>query len=335
MKVRELGEFGLIEMLARIVDPSGVGRTSSPDLIIGIGDDTAAWQSGDTIQLGTTDMLVQNVHFTLDTITWHDLGWKSLAVNISDIAAMGGTPTYAMISLGLPPDTEVESVAELYQGMAQIAHRFNMAIVGGNLTEAPLLIISPSLIGRAAKDKIMTRSGARPGDQIAVTGYLGTAAAGLVMLNENLKFDPKISSVLREAHLRPNPRVTEGQILTKGGVRAAIDISDGLIADLGHICEASKVKARVHLPDIPIHPAVKAAFGEKALNLALAGGEDYELVFTASPAIIQNVVTQHAVPPQFTIIGQIEDGEPGKVILLDANGKEIEFKKGGWEHFDK
>ena len=332
MKVRELGEFGLIEMLTRIVDDSGVGCQSSPELIIGIGDDAAAWQGEDSIQLGTTDILVQNMHFTLETTTWHDLGWKALAANISDIAAMGGIPTYAMISLGLPSDAEVERVSELYGGMAEIAHQFNLAIVGGDITESPLLIISPSVIGRVEKDRMLTRSGAVPGDRIAVSGYLGTSAAGLKMLKEKLKFNPEIASVFREAHRRPYPRITEGQILAEHGVKAAIDISDGLIADLAHICEASKVEARVHLPNIPIHPAVKAAFGEEALRLALSGGEDYELLFTAPVGARCDVPLPTT---SMTIIGEIVEGKPGKVTLLDENGKEIEWEKGGWEHFSR
>ncbi|MDD5095415.1 MAG: thiamine-phosphate kinase [Dehalococcoidia bacterium] len=332
MKVSELGEFGLIEMLARIIESEGAGH--HPDLLIGIGDDTAAWEGGNSIQLSTTDMLVQDVHFTLDRITGRDLGWKSLAVNISDIAAMGGIPTSAMISLGLPSDTETEKITELYQGMAQIARRFDMAIIGGNITQAPQLIISPSVIGKVAKNRMLTRSGAKPGDLIAVTGHLGASAAGLRMLKENLSLDSQVSSTLSEAHFRPVPRVAEGQALARGGVKAAIDISDGLIADLGHICEASKVEATIRLRDIPVHPAAKAAFGEKALELALSGGEDYELLFTAPSEVIRGLRAEQAVPLHFSVIGEIKQGKPGKVNLINENGKQVRYKKGGWDHFN-
>ena len=335
MEVRELGEFGLIEILAQIADE--VGCRSRPDLIIGIGDDAAAWQ-GKGFGLGTTDILVQDVHFTLETTTWHDLGWKALAVNISDIAAMGGFPDYAVISLGLPSNTEVEDIIKLYRGMAEIARQFNMAIVGGDISEAPLLIISPSVIGRVEKDKMLTRSGAVPGDRIAVTGYVGSSAAGLRMMKEKPELDPAIAPALIEAHLRPWPRVTEGQLLGENGVKAAIDISDGLIADLAHICRASGVEARVRLPDIPIHPALKAAFGEDAISLALSGGEDYELLFTAPGMVIDKVRARGAVSPlsiPVTIIGEITGGKPGRVTLLDENGGDIGLGKGGWEHFGK
>ncbi len=183
---------------------------------------------------------------------------------------------------------------------------------------------------------MLTRSGAVPGDRIAVTGYLGSSAAGLRVMKEKPELDPVIASTLIEAHLRPWPRVTEGQLLGENGVKAAIDISDGLIADLAHICRASGVEGRVRLPDIPMHPAVKAAFGEDAITLALSGGEDYELLFTAPGMVIEKVRARGdplSIP--LTIIGEITGGRPGKVTLLDENGREVEWEKPGWEHFGR
>lgn len=333
MKVHELGEFGLIKLLAEIIDECGAGFRSSPTIIEAIGDDAAVWKCYDSIQLATTDMLVQDIHFTLETTSWRDLGWKSLAVNISDIAAMGGIPSYAMISLGLPANTEVEQISELYRGMAEIAHQFGMCIAGGDTTEAPMLVICPSVIGEASKDSVLTRLTAVPGDLIAVTGYLGAAAAGLRMMEKKLEFDAEIVSALSGAQLRPSPRIAEGQILAKHGVRTAIDISDGLIADLNHICEMSKVGARVHLQNIPIHPAVKTAFGEDALKLALTGGEDYELLFTAPERLIEKVKGFLTAP--VTVIGEVAKGGPHEVALIDEYSKRIEWEVGGWEHFAK
>ncbi len=330
MKVSKLGEFGLIEILNQVVSESG---KTNPDLIIGIGDDTAAWQFGESVQLGTTDMLIEGIHFNLNTISWHDLGWKSLAVNISDIAAMGGTPEYAMIALGLPPQTEVEQVTELYRGMAEIARQFGLNIIGGDTNEAPLLIISPTVTGRAEKDHLLTRSGAKQKDMIAVTGTLGASAAGLKLLQGKMRFDSKSESILKESHLRPYPRVSEGKTLIRHGVKSAIDISDGLIADLSHICEASKVGARIFAANLPIHPAVKTCFPEEALSLALSGGEDYELLFTAPEEIIESIKQQLAI--SITIIGEIIGDNPGKVTVLDENGKPVIIPKAGWEHFGK
>ena len=328
MKVSELGEFGLIEILNQIVGESG---KADPDLSIGIGDDAAAWQCGESLQVSTTDMLVEGIHFSPDTISWHDLGWKALAVNISDIAAMGGIPVYAMISLGMPPETEVERIADLYQGMAKISREFGLSIVGGDTTEAPLLIISPTVTGWTEKDRLMTRSSAKPGDLIAVTGNLGASAAGLKMLQQGLLFDADTDAFLKEALLRPYPRVNEGKILSQHNVKTAIDISDGLVADLTHICQSSQVSASLFSENIPTHPAVKDHFPAEALSLALSGGEDYELLFTAPEQIIEEARQQLSTP--LTLIGKITVGKPGNVTILDRDGNLIVLPKRGWEHF--
>lgn len=325
MKVWELGEFGLIELIANIV-----GKPSKHDLILGIGDDTAAWRTEKSVQLGTTDILIQDVHFTPSTITWRDLGWKALAVNISDIAAMGGTPSYAMVSLGLPLETEVDSVAELYRGMKELAKLYNVAIVGGNISRARMVIVDISMIGEASK-RLLTRSAASPGDQIAVTGYLGQSAAGLRMLKSGLKLDKKTTALLREAHLHPTPRVAEGQILVRYGVKAAIDLSDGLISDLSHICKASRVGAKIWTNKLPIHPSTRAAFKVEALELALSGGEDYELLFTAKSKVIDKVNNFMSIP--VTVIGEIVRDHVGQIKVVDKQEKIVERSKRGWDHF--
>jgi thiamine-monophosphate kinase len=332
MKVSELGEFGLIELLADIVDRTkNPTHTSWQQLLIGIGDDTAAWQGENTIQLATTDSLVQDVHFDLDIITWEELGWKAIAVNLSDIAAMGGIPKYALISLALPGELETGSISSLYQGMVQIANQFGVAIVGGNIASASKTVISVTLLGSMESTSMLTRSAAVPGDQVAVTGYLGLAAAGLKMFNQKLSFDAETARLLRQAHLQPMPRVNEGQILLRHGVKAAIDISDGLLADLTHICQASKVGARINQNAVPIHPALQNNFKSDYHQLALSGGEDYELLFTASNQVINQV--KLAVPCPVTVIGDITKGKPGQVTLIDDDGRSIPWQKAGWEHF--
>lgn len=325
MKLYEIGEFGLLELIANTVS-----RASRPDILLGIGDDAAVWHSRGLYQLGTTDILVQNVHFSLDIITWWELGWKALAVNLSDIAAMGGSPKYALVSLALPSDTEVEQVIALYQGMDALAENLDIIIIGGNIAMAPLVIISPCLIGEA-EGAILTRSGALSGDKIAVTGFLGSAAAGLKMLAERLEFDDAITSYLRRSHLCPHPRIAEGKILTQNGVTTCIDLSDGLISDLSKVCQQSKVGARVSVNRVPIHPSVQAAFKEESLQLALSGGEDYELLFTAKSNVIDRLSS--LMPTPITVIGEIVADKPGQVMLLDKEGKAIEWGRGGWEHF--
>jgi thiamine-monophosphate kinase len=325
MKVWELGEFGLIEFIAKTV-----GKPSRGELVLGIGDDTAAWRTEKSLQLATTDILIQDVHFNLDTATWRDLGWKALAVNISDIAAMGGTPGYAMVSLGLPSDTEVASVRELYRGIKEIARKFEVDIVGGNISRAPVVIIDVSLIGKTSQ-ALLTRSAARPGDLIAVTGYLGTSAAGCRMLKSSLKLDKSSTALLKEAQLRPRPRVAEGQTLLQQGVRAAIDISDGLISDLTHICEASKVGAKLWIGRLPVHPRVRAAFKDEATGMALSGGEDYELLFTARSSVVNNVKNVMSTP--VTVIGEITREHSKKITILNEQGKAFDWKERGWDHF--
>ncbi|MFC1915437.1 thiamine-phosphate kinase [Chloroflexota bacterium] len=332
MKVSELGEFGLIDLLARMVSSSQSEQLAPRQkLILGIGDDAAAWYGDTSLQLVTTDSLIQDVHFSLDITPWHELGWKAMAVNVSDIAAMGGVPKYALISLALPEHTEVDNVTALYEGMIELVQQFEVAIVGGDTTRAPLVSITITVLGNAKDCDMLTRSAAKVGDKIAVTGYLGAAAAGLEMLTNKLQFNPEMANQLRSAFLHPLPRVSEGQLLVGHGVKAAIDISDGLIADLSHVCKASQVGARVQVEHVPVLPAVKANFANRALELALSGGEDYELLFTASTETIDKVKEVASCP--VTIIGEIVADKIGEVTLVDVDGNLLSFGKRGWEHF--
>ena len=333
MNVSELGEFRLVDLLVKMACEVQ-NRQAVPwqRILVGIGDDAAAWYPDASIELATVDSLIQGVHFNLDITTWNELGWKALAVSLSDIAAMGAVPRYALVSLGLPGDTEVEDVANLYRGMMELGQQFGVAIIGGDTSNAPLVTINTTILGNiSGQANIITRSAARAGEKIAVTGYLGGAAAGLEMLTRRIKLNKGDSTSLRQAFLCPSPRVAEGQILSQQGVKAAIDISDGLIADLGHLCQASKVGARIDVDLVPIHPAVKDNFGEKSLEMALSGGEDYELLFTASNKVIERV--RKAVNCTITVIGDIIADATGGVILVDKQGKPFKPARTGWQHF--
>jgi len=330
MKVGELGEFGLIDRLAEMLESTPQG--SRAELVLGIGDDTAAWQDGAAIQLATIDSLVQGVHFNLDWTSWPDLGWKALAVGLSDIAAMGGKAAYVLVSLTLPDDTDVADVTDFYSGMIELAGQHDVAIAGGNMSQAPLVVINIVATGSAtAADKILRRSGARPGDKIAVSGHPGTAAAGLEMLTTGTSFDTKTQDILSNAFLRPQPRLALGQLLLKQGVATAIDLSDGLLADLGHICRASGFGARIEIEQLPVHPAVKSNFPNRATELALSGGEDYELLFTAGAEKMDRIAAAAGLP--ITIIGEIVAGPPGDISLVDRDGKSHKPHQAGWEHF--
>ncbi len=332
MKVFDLGETGLIELISKMVSEAQDRKAKSwQQLILGIGDDAAAWHGDSSIQLATVDALRENVHFTRELISWEDLGWKALAVNLSDIAAMGALPRYALVSLALPGETEVDSIIALYKGLIKLAKQSGVAIIGGDVDRASLVDITVAVIGNTVHKELLTRSAARPGDKVAVTGYLGAAAAGLEMLVKHLEFDPETAASLKKAFLTPEHRVSEGQILVEQGVRAAIDISDGLVRDLCHICEASKVGARVEIDRVPVHPALRANFGDRVQEFALSGGEDYELLFTASTEVIKRVKAAASCP--VTVIGEITSDTPGKVTVVDSMGNPISLPKAGWEHF--
>jgi len=318
-----LGEFGLIDLLAKMA------AGGDEQLLIGIGDDAAAWQGDTSIQLATVDSFIQGVHFPTEIASWQETGWKALAVNLSDIAAMGGTPRYALVSLALPPDTEVDDVTALYTGMLELAEKYKVTIVGGDISNAPMVIINVTVLGNNPQNKILTRSSAKPGELIAVTGSLGAAAAGLEMLTKKLKFDPQATARFRQAFFKPTPRIAEGQLLLEQGVKTAIDISDGLLADLNQICKAGKVGARIDADRVPVEPLVKASFGDKALELALTGGEDYELLFTARAEVIARI--KKAAPCPISAIGEIVAAKG--VTVVDRRGKPINVGRAGWEHF--
>jgi thiamine-monophosphate kinase len=333
MKVSELGEFGLIDLLAGMINAERKTTAAGERLVLGIGDDAAAWHGDSSIQLATVDALVQDIHFTLETTSWEELGWKALAVNLSDIAAMGGLPHYALVSLALPDSTEMEDVTALYRGMIRLAQRFEVAIVGGNMSSAPLVVINVTVVGSTETEgnRLLIRSAARPGEKVAVTGYLGTAAAGREMLSKGLSLKPEAADSLRSAFLTPEPRVAEGRLLVEHGVRTAIDISDGLLSDLHHICQLSNVGARIETEWLPIHQSVTATFRSRSLELALSGGEDYELLFTASTDVIDKAKAIASCP--ITVIGEVTAEKAGEMILLDRKGNTIDPTEMGWQHF--
>ena len=334
MQVRDLGEFGLIDRLNTMV----VRGRSGPDngaglgfgLVVDTGDDTAAWNCGPATELCTTDTVVEGVHFTRETTPWCDLGWKSLASNISDIAAMGGLPLYALVTLGLPPETEVAHIEEMYRGMLEIGAEYGVAIIGGDMVRSPVVFVTVALTG-VQSGRPMLRSTARAGDQVAVTGYLGTSAGGLRLMLDGLQAPADAADFLRRGHRRPSPAVSEGRLLVEAGVKTAMDVSDGLFDDLSKLCRASGVAARILASQVPIHDMLRSAFPRECLELALGGGEDYLLLFTADREVMSRVIP--ALPEGAAVIGDIVAGEPGRVTLVDADGAELAAGSGGWDHF--
>ena len=323
----------MIDMIAAMIEKQRNNQSESwRNLITGIGDDCAIWKGDLTNQYAKVDCQVEGIHFSLDLISWEDLGWKALAVNLSDIAAMGGIPSYALVSLGLPPDVEVDSVVSLYQGLLKLADMSGTAVVGGNLSRAPVIFVDVNVIGKAAdiSGKYLSRSRAEAGDLIAVTGYLGSAAAGLEMLRQKIEFSSD-EMTLRQAFARPEPRLKEGLLLVEKGVKAGLDISDGLLSDLGHMCKASRVSAVVYLERIPIQDIVRSHFGSQADELALSGGEDYQLLFSAKPDIVKEVQKASTYP--VTVIGEITALNETPIRVQDSHGLACRFERTGWDHF--
>jgi thiamine-monophosphate kinase len=328
LKLGELGEFGLIDRISRKAHLSHSVR-------IGIGDDAAAIEPGaGLLTLVTTDMLVEGVHFDLDYSDPITLGRKSLAVNLSDIAAMGGVPRHFLVSMAVPGETPVEFMDAFFEGMVSLGDDFGVSLIGGDTSSSPRgLVVSITVMGEQTPDLVVTRSGARPGDLIWVTGTLGDSALGLALLK---KGTGEGGAVRR--HLDPIPRVREGIRLAEGRLASAmIDISDGLLADLGHILELSRVGARICLGRLPLSDdflAKRDLAGEDLFSLPLGGGEDYELLFASSPENTSAIQTAMAeTGTACTTIGEITS-LPGLSIVAE-NGEEYLPEKQGYNHFLK
>ena len=333
MRVSDLGEIRLVERIAGLVAERQLSRRvgsegRSLDLLVGIGDDAAAWQTQDTTQVLTADALVEGVHFRRDMASWEEVGWKALAVNLSDVAAMGASPGLATVMLGLPLDLEVAAVDGLYRGMLDCSARHGGAVVGGDVVRSPVLFIALSLTGTA--ERLLTRSSARPGHAVAVTGTLGGSAAGLEVLRQGLCPGEGDALALRSAHLRPQPRLQEGQLLAKRGVPCAMDISDGLVADLGRVCRVSGVGAVVESASLPIHPAAKRLYPQQSLALALGGGEDYELLFAGPPELVEDVLS--ALSSGGAVVGRIVEDASSQVVVLDEHSRPLDAASYGWDH---
>lgn len=328
MNVSDIGEFGLIARLRAKLPARGAG------VIIGPGDDAAVWRGESAYSIATTDTMVDGVHFLRDAVDARDVGWKALSVNVSDVAAMGATPSYALVTLCLPPDTPVAWVDALYDGLVECAREYGVAIAGGDVVSSPVLTITIALAGEPALDAdgaplLMRRSAATPGDLVAVSGPLGGSAGGVRVLREGLASDDAGALVRR--HMRPRPRVDAGRAAALAGVRCAIDVSDGLVQDVGHICEESGCGADLRIADLPVEPALARVFADGARVLAATGGEDYELVLVAPRETIGRA--SQAIGAPLTVVGEITRGQAGRVRLLDERGDEVAAPSAGWDHF--
>lgn len=326
--IDRLGEFGLIDRIAASV-------TNGEGIFLGIGDDAAATEQKEgLLTLSTSDMLVEGIHFDLSLCDPITLGRKSLAVNLSDMAAMGAKPRYFLLSLAIPRSFSIDFMDGLTRGLMDRAGEFGVTLIGGDTCAAPeRMVISITLLGEQAPGKILKRSGASPGDLIFVTGTLGDSALGLRLLREGQRNG---SAVIR--HLDPTPRVLEGQALADSGhATAMIDVSDGLLGDLGHILENPEVGADIHLARIPLSPCYREYFvrdSGESYSLALSGGEDYELLFTAQPGRRKEIISMfERLGTPVTEIGGITASRGIRVISPD--GETLPVEKKGFDHFSR
>ena len=327
------GGFGEFALIARLRE-----KLSSPakgsGVIAGIGDDAAVVEAGGgRCWVISCDVQVQGTHFPADVSSGYSVGHKGLAVNVSDVAAMGGRPLYALVSLGVCADTPLSFLDEVYEGIDVTAGRWGMAVVGGNVTKtAGPFFMDVFIVGEVEREKLLLRSGARPGDQILVTGNLGDAVAGFYLQNHpEVKMGHEASAHLTFAHVRPQPRVDEAQaIASTGQATAMMDISDALAGDIGHICEASGVGALIWEHELPISSDMLNLASMVQIDpkeWALYGGEDYELLLTAPVSAIPAL--QKAVPA-LTPIGEILPASQG--ILLQRREERVPLEARAWDH---
>lgn len=332
---RELGEFGLIARLTS-------GLPVNAGVIVGVGDDAAVLTCPpDTDAVATCDAQVEGRHFVRAVVTPEQVGRKALAVNLSDIAAMGATPRAALVSLMLPAETPIEWLDGLYAGLRAEAAEFGVAIIGGNVaaTSGPL-IVDVTLLGQVARGRAVLRSGGGVGDRLYVTGTLGAAAAGLLTFGgrspTGLEVVDSVLAEVRAAHLTPQPRVNVGIALANtGAITAMLDVSDGLAADLAHLCARSEVGALVDSAALPIDAATRAvavAYGRDPLELAMSGGEDYELLFAARAGTDDAVAAAVAAAGGTArAIGWLTEPALG-MRVRGEDGAEAQLLARGWDH---
>lgn len=334
--LRKIGEFELIERLVRLNNFS-LDKAKSLGVEQGPGDDTAVLSlpPGEKV-LVTTDTMVENVHFILGKIPPSALGHKLMAVNLSDIAAMGGTPRFGVVSLGIKEGLSINIIEKIYQGMYDLARYFDTVVVGGDTVSSSILTLTLTLMGTAPVEQIVYRSGARPGDVLLVSGSLGKSAAGLELILQEIEVSASVNEQALKAHYRPWPRVREGQVLASlGWVHAMIDISDGLASEVGHICQQSTSGAEIWWDALPIDATTHeiARFkGQYPQKWALFGGEDYELLLAVpSDKVEATQKALQAVGCTLTPVGQILS--PDKGICLKKGQRTVPLKPKGFNHF--
>jgi len=330
-----MGEFGLISRLAEFSAAENFKNQES--VLTGIGDDTAVVSTPSGQMLLTTDAIVDGIHFRSADERWFDIGWKCAVSNLSDIAAMGGVPDHALVTLGVPKGVSEETYADFYAGMNKAFETFGGIVVGGDVVSSPNMFVNLALTGHPGSNSSgdpawLLRSAARVGDLLCVSGPLGGSAGGLEVLLSG-ESNPS-GQVLVDRHFHPTPRIELGNLLVGAGVECAMDVSDGLIGDVEKIAKASSVGITIEMSEIPLPAELIFMFGTSAIDLAMSGGEDYELVFTAPETIVKRLQQGNAT--DVCVIGRVTDGDThgGRVSVVDAAGESYEPIRKGWDHLN-
>lgn len=332
MELKKVGEFRLLQKL-----PDFIKKPAAKTVVVNIGDDAAVVKSEPGYEVFTCDSLVEEVHFKLSTISPFDLGYKCLAVNVSDIAAMAAKPRYALISLALPNTMKISFVEQFYQGLTAAAYEYGVDLIGGDLTSARQVTVTVTVIGFSLlKKQLHLRSQADPDELILVTGNLGASAAGLwLSLNPQAQKQVSQAANLLKAHFRPQARIKEALFLAKHGCQALADISDGLARDITNICLASGVGCLIEEAKLPVAEGVAEVAklsGQDATTVALSGGEDYELVFTVKPSQLKTLLARtKAAKLKISVVGQIKKAAFGCQLLTKE--KRLVPLIGGYNHF--
>lgn len=314
------GEFGFIDYINAVFPV--------PDGTVGIGDDCAVLPAGEGELLFSTDLLMEGVHFLRSESSPEDVGWKAAAVNLSDIAAMGGKPVATFLSIALPKDAQGEWAERFIEGYRQISSQYDVPLLGGDTTSSLRdIAVNVGILGRCQSGKRLMRSGAKVGETIYVTGPLGDSAAGLQAILKGIRRSEEVKTLI-ERHKRPLPRVDAGVILIQSGkVGAMMDISDGIASDMRHIMKASKVGAVIALDRLPLSSELISVCAEQGWDrywLSTSGGEDFELLFTG-PDGLENELDIKVYP-----VGKIVDGNE---LTWTVEGSAVDYDYMGYKHF--
>ncbi len=320
----DLGEFALI---ARIIER--LGDAAASDILVPPGDDAAIWRAGSEGVVATIDALTEGTHWRADTMDLEDVGWRAVTANVSDLAAMGAEPGYLLVAASLGPDVTPSDLDGFADGLAGSCRAHGVRIAGGDIVRGTATMFTIAAYGSAVLDgdelRALRRDAARVDDLVAVSGHPGASAAGLALIERGQSGAPEAKPLV-EAHRRPLARAAAGRSAVAAGIGCAIDVSDGLLQDLDHIAEASRVGIEVDCDAVPVHPAARSLLGDtEALDLALGGGEDFELVLVGDEATLSGVAAE------VMVIGRVVAEHPGETVARDAGGARYEPARRGWD----